>query len=557
MIKNVDKVRLFLKFSYCGTRFRGCQYQEVGTATVASAIEYCLGKLLLTTDFPKLTLSSRTDTGVHAIQSTASFMWPTLMSDNGNLNILKKQMNQWLYTNDLDIRFANGCSTFNDHILKQPTFSEFVLVNTLEPVSDRYSKTLVTFNTSDNEIYWSIESFDLTQEIVICLKSPFSEKCQSIDIQHPFLRNQERLAFLSIKSKSKYEYMNGQIDLYINCVKIKSIILPDWMDEFFRMHRHVNPRSNSLIYFDLPVMHVMKKFGCMYMNRAASKSPEKPVITGFNSTAYSYLTTIMRTVQMIDRRLVRTIKYFLPKTHKIPVSLENQRNVTQRNVTQRNVTQRNVTHTVDEFVNVSGGDVPCQIRVGSDVKFVTKCIYRTNRHKVDDDEVQRWTVIMHREITRDVNEIESFNKSWVDYKHGFGSVNGNLWLGLKNLNEITSQRNLRLRVEAKYGQNFTDIIEFNGLSVGLENDSFPLTISNPSDSEFINYSLYYHNGMKFTTLDKDNDLSSENCAQLSGGGWWFRNCATFLPTGRLYALWNIDLDGGQSFYDTVTLMVDY
>jgi ficolin len=44
-------------------------------------------------------------------------------------------------------------------------------------------------------------------------------------------------------------------------------------------------------------------------------------------------------------------------------------------------------------------------------------------------------------------------------------------------------------------------------------------------------SLYYHNGMKFTTQDVDNDLnegvrwSHSNCAQERYGGWWFNDCS--------------------------------
>ena len=44
-------------------------------------------------------------------------------------------------------------------------------------------------------------------------------------------------------------------------------------------------------------------------------------------------------------------------------------------------------------------------------------------------------------------------------------------------------------------------------------------------------SLYYHNGMKFTTQDVDNHLnegvrwSHSNCAQERYGGWWFNDCS--------------------------------
>ena len=43
-------------------------------------------------------------------------------------------------------------------------------------------------------------------------------------------------------------------------------------------------------------------------------------------------------------------------------------------------------------------------------------------------------------------------------------------------------------------------------------------------------SLSYHNGMMFTTYDRDNDpwTSSSyngNCAVLYGGGFWYKSCA--------------------------------
>lgn len=37
--------------------------------------------------------------------------------------------------------------------------------------------------------------------------------------------------------------------------------------------------------------------------------------------------------------------------------------------------------------------------------------------------------------------------------------------------------------------------------------------------------LTYHNGMTFTTKDKDNDAHKENCALKHNGAWWYRGCA--------------------------------
>ena len=37
-------------------------------------------------------------------------------------------------------------------------------------------------------------------------------------------------------------------------------------------------------------------------------------------------------------------------------------------------------------------------------------------------------------------------------------------------------------------------------------------------------SFTYHNGMKFTTYDRHNDLSDKNCAASYKGAWWYKHC---------------------------------
>ena len=37
--------------------------------------------------------------------------------------------------------------------------------------------------------------------------------------------------------------------------------------------------------------------------------------------------------------------------------------------------------------------------------------------------------------------------------------------------------------------------------------------------------MAYHNGMKFTTFDEDNDLAPyKNCAVRYKGSWWYNHC---------------------------------
>ncbi|XP_016386132.1 microfibril-associated glycoprotein 4-like [Sinocyclocheilus rhinocerous] len=60
-------------------------------------------------------------------------------------------------------------------------------------------------------------------------------------------------------------------------------------------------------------------------------------------------------------------------------------------------------------------------------------------------------------------------------------------------------------------------------------------------------SLSYHNGFKFSTFDKDQDVSENNCAKQYLGGFWYSACHNTNPNGvylwgedpTLYAIGNV------------------
>ena len=55
----------------------------------------------------------------------------------------------------------------------------------------------------------------------------------------------------------------------------------------------------------------------------------------------------------------------------------------------------------------------------------------------------------------------------------------------------------------------------------------------PNNSAGINAGLEYSRGMAFSTIDRDQDASSSDCAKFSGGaGLWFCTCCTANLNGK-------------------------
>lgn len=44
----------------------------------------------------------------------------------------------------------------------------------------------------------------------------------------------------------------------------------------------------------------------------------------------------------------------------------------------------------------------------------------------------------------------------------------------------------------------------------------------------------YHNGLQFSTPDRDNDRYSGNCAKQDGSGWWMNQCHAAHLNGKYY-----------------------
>ncbi|WAR09745.1 TENR-like protein [Mya arenaria] len=119
-----------------------------------------------------------------------------------------------------------------------------------------------------------------------------------------------------------------------------------------------------------------------------------------------------------------------------------------------------------------------------------------------------WIVIQRR-----INGSTDFYRGWEEYKAGFGNLMGEFWLASGN-------RELRVELEDEDGQKaFAHYSHFQVLS---EEKGYQLNVSGYTGTA--GDSLSYHDGMKFSTFDKDNDLRKGNCAIDYEGAWWYKSC---------------------------------
>ena len=133
-----------------------------------------------------------------------------------------------------------------------------------------------------------------------------------------------------------------------------------------------------------------------------------------------------------------------------------------------------------------------------------------------------WIIIQRR-----VDASVSFEKSWDEYVAGFGDVDGNFWLGLEAIHDLTSAQPMSLQIDVVPFNIPAVSISYQQIHVGDATSDYRLTITSdtPGDDTLCN-SLNFHSGSRFSTYDRDNDArSSLHCAVRHRAGWWFRSCA--------------------------------
>ncbi|PNJ42794.1 TNN isoform 3 [Pongo abelii] len=137
-----------------------------------------------------------------------------------------------------------------------------------------------------------------------------------------------------------------------------------------------------------------------------------------------------------------------------------------------------------------------------------------------------WTVFQRR----NTGQLDFF-KRWRSYVEGFGDPMKEFWLGLDKLHNLTTGTPMRyeVRVDLQTANESAYAI-YDFFQVASSKERYKLTVGKYRGTA--GDALTYHNGWKFTTFDRDNDIALSNCALTHHGGWWYKNCHLANPNGR-------------------------
>ncbi|PKU32641.1 angiopoietin-related protein 7-like [Limosa lapponica baueri] len=130
-----------------------------------------------------------------------------------------------------------------------------------------------------------------------------------------------------------------------------------------------------------------------------------------------------------------------------------------------------------------------------------------------DTEGGGWTVIQRRQ-----DGSVDFNRTWNEYKEGFGDLNGEFWLGNENIHKMTSQGDYSLRIDLEDWNNKHKHAFYQVFSIEDEANYYRLHVDGFSGTVEDSFA-WYHNKRSFSTPDTGNI-----CAEISHGGWWYHQC---------------------------------
>ncbi|XP_034483849.1 ficolin-2-like [Drosophila innubila] len=151
-----------------------------------------------------------------------------------------------------------------------------------------------------------------------------------------------------------------------------------------------------------------------------------------------------------------------------------------------------------------------------------------------------WIVIEQR-----LNGGESFNRDWATFRKGFGSHDGDFFLGLEKIHRLTNNQYNELYIYMERFDGRIDYARYDRFGISNENDKYRINILGEFSGN-VEDKLRSHAYMMFSTSDSDNDAWAEgSCAHYREAGWWYESCVTSFLHGAYY---NRATDSYSSIY---------
>ncbi|XP_039996727.1 fibrinogen beta chain [Xiphias gladius] len=168
-----------------------------------------------------------------------------------------------------------------------------------------------------------------------------------------------------------------------------------------------------------------------------------------------------------------------------------------------------------------------------------------------------WLLIQNR-----LDGSVDFGRRWDEYRRGFGNIAfdtgkghcetpGEYWLGTDQISHLTKMGPTEVLIEMQDWTGAKVHAQYHKFTIQSESSSYVLAVADYSgtagnglmegSTELFgeNRTMTIHNGMMFSTYDRDNDNwnpgdPSKQCSREDGGGWWYNRCHSANPNGRYY-----------------------
>ncbi|KAL4221005.1 Angiopoietin-like 1 [Mactra antiquata] len=154
-----------------------------------------------------------------------------------------------------------------------------------------------------------------------------------------------------------------------------------------------------------------------------------------------------------------------------------------------------------------------------------------------------WTIIQRR-LDGSVN----FYRPWDDYVTGFGTVEWEHWLGLEKIHRLTKD-GAQIYFDLENWDGSKQDAHYKVFTVHGASTDYRMNVNAHGYQGSFKELLSFHDNMKFSTYDRDNDEYSSNCCKdhADGGGWWYKNCYRL---GMVNGVYGKKEKGGIGYWDT-------